>query len=68
MVKKVFEVIENAGGSLKLAYELKLHQYTVERWKKHGIPIRYWEHLEKKYGYEPGEIQMINRKLREQKF
>lgn len=67
MVKKVFEIIENAGGSIKLAYELNVHQYTIERWKRFGIPPKYWSFLQKKYGVTASELLNMNEKIRADK-
>lgn len=38
-------LLEICGGSLELAYQLKIRQQTVESWAKIGIPQKYWSDI-----------------------
>lgn len=60
-MKTVGEFIEHIGGSLKLAAKFNIHQYTVDRWRKTGIPQKYWEALGKSYKVTPGELYVMCR-------
>ena len=39
------ELFEFFGGANAFSGKLGLHQYTVDRWKKYGIPQKYWEQI-----------------------
>lgn len=63
------DLFELAGGSVRLAAFLQKHfptmsQWTVERWKKIGIPQKYWEYLIKEYDITPAELFHISNKAR----
>jgi hypothetical protein len=44
----VHDILESCGGQAAVAYKLGgLHTHTVERWKRNGIPSKYWALLVK---------------------
>lgn len=63
MKKKIINTIEDlfreANGTVNVAVNLGLHQWTVERWRKIGIPIKYWEKLIKLYDLTPATLFAI---------
>lgn len=62
------DIYDLAGSSTKLAAILDLHAYTVNNWKKIGIPAKYWEKLYELYGLSPAELYSLSKKCREQYF
>lgn len=36
-------IIQKLGGSLEVAYGTKVHQISVDRWAKEGIPPKHWQ-------------------------
>lgn len=36
------DILNKVGGTLEIAYNLKIHQVTIERWRKIGIPEKHW--------------------------
>lgn len=44
----------------RLAVLVGTHQITVERWRKFGVPLKYWEALIKEYDLTPGELHSFN--------
>jgi len=71
--KKVNKIIqmqdlyELAGSAVQIAADLKIHQYTVERWKLTGVPVKYWQALIDKYGATPIELFNLSQKIRNKK-
>lgn len=59
------DLYELAGSSVQIAAALKLHQYTVERWKVAGIPHKYYEPLCELYGVAPYELFKLSNKVRD---
>ncbi len=53
-----------AGSSVQIAASLKLHQYTVERWKVAGIPYKYYDKLCDLYDVTPFELFKLSNKAR----
>ena len=41
----VDKIIEILGGASFLSYKLKVHQITVLRWEKKGVPKKYWKDI-----------------------
>lgn len=62
MIEKIFET---AGGTLEIAYNLKVHQASVDRWKKDGIPEKHWQYFVGK-GITPQEIYDANMGTRDE--
>lgn len=62
-IKNIQELFELAGSSTKLAAKLNIHAYTVENWKKRGVPLKYWHAISKAYGISPNELFEISRKI-----
>ena len=67
-MKNINELFIRAGGDIKVAVALDLHHLTVQRWRKHGIPLKYWEKLSKLYEITPAEIYAVNHKIAKTKF
>lgn len=66
-MKHLQELFDKAGGSALFAYDLNLHQYTVERWVRHGIPYKYFGALSKKYGVTLSQLDAFNRAVKAQR-
>lgn len=64
-IKKLQDVFEVAGGSTKLAATLNLHAYTVENWRRAGIPMRHWDTLFDLYGITPAELFYVTKVCRD---
>lgn len=67
MVKTISDLIEKAGGSLKIAYDIGVHQYTVLRWRKHGVPKKYFPYFEKR-GVSRVALSELCRQIKSEKF
>lgn len=52
------------GGVTEIAYKLKIHYRTVERWRIAGIPDRYHEQLNKLFGATPFELYKLTQRIR----
>lgn len=63
-MKTVKDLFEKAGGSVHIASALNMNQWSIERWKKIGIPIFYWEVLKKKYGVTAEELLQMTKEAR----
>lgn len=61
------ELFNKAGGAWKLAGEYNVHQFTVERWARNGIPPKYWMPLIKKYRITLEQIEQINQNIKRKK-
>lgn len=64
-LKYIQDLFDLAGTSTKLAAALELHAYTVENWRRTGVPIRYWDKLHDLYGILPAELYVIRKSCRE---
>lgn len=53
-----------AKGSVHIAALLNINQFTVDRWVKTGIPVKYWSILIDKYGITPAELYCITSKAK----
>lgn len=61
---KILEIIEKCGGSLEIAYKLKLSQaYVSSKWPQRGIPLKYWEDLMLIGGLSIEELWRANKNL-----
>lgn len=58
------DIFDLAGSSTKLAAQLDLHAFTVENWRRAGIPQKYWDTLFELYGILPAELYSISKKCR----
>ena len=63
-IKHMQDLYELGGGVMRVAADLKVHSRTVERWREHGIPDKFWEPLHKLYGVTPFELFRLNAKIR----
>jgi len=63
-IKSVEELIFAFGGPVHIASKFNVHQITVERWGKSGIPSKYWKLLSKLTGLSLDEIVAINDKVK----
>lgn len=50
-------------GTARIAADLGIHQLTVERWRKRGIPWKYWEKLIDLYDLDSGTLHTINKEI-----
>lgn len=71
-IQDVFDWIDrrvkgNSGGSTKLAMALGLHTYTVEGWRRHGIPQKHWMEIIEQFNLTPAELYVVSRKCKERK-
>jgi len=53
-----------AGNSTKLAASLDLHAYTVENWRRCGVPQKYWDKIVQLYGVSVDELYTIGKNCR----
>ena len=63
-IKNIQDIYSLAGGSTKLAAKLGLHAYTVENWRRAGIPLKYWDTLYNLYGVSPAELHSLYKRIR----
>lgn len=66
-IRDLEALFETAGGAINIAVKLKLHQLTVERWRRHGIPQKWWTQLIKAYELSPELLHSINQRVRERR-
>ena len=58
-------IYKRLGGPIQVAVELKLHQWTVERWRVQGIPQKHWDYITKKLkDVTVSDIYAINKKIK----
>jgi hypothetical protein len=63
-LKSMQDLYDLAGSSTRIAADLGLHQYTVDRWRISGVPNKYHEPLAKLYGATPYELYKLSQKIR----
>lgn len=63
-ITTVQEICDLAGSIQRLAADLNIHQLTIERWRKCGIPNKYHLILAEKYGIFPIDLIKMNKRLR----
>jgi len=64
-MKTVQDLIDKVGGAKQLAILLDLHQFTVQRWLKSGVPQYHWSRLIKLLGVSANELfEMTEHALR----
>lgn len=61
-IKSIEDLFYNAGGSVHVAALLNVNQWTVERWRRLGIPDTYWPQLTEKLGYSKEVLAAISNK------
>ncbi len=44
-MKTIEDLFRRVGGSVQIAAELNLNQYSVDRWEKTGVPEKHWKML-----------------------
>jgi hypothetical protein len=64
-MKTLEDIYNVARGAAQMAADLGVHQFTVERWRRTGIPLKYWELLIKLYALTPAQLFLIDKKCRE---
>lgn len=52
------DLFDVAGGSAQIAADIKLSQYSVQRWRINGVPQKHWSTLCDLYEIAP--IQLYN--------
>lgn len=62
-IKTIQDLCDYVGNIQRLAADLNVHQYTVERWRRTGIPAKYHGLLVTLYDIKPIEIVSINKKI-----
>lgn len=62
-LKTIQDLFDLAGNCQRIAADLNVHQYTVERWRKTGIPAKYHEILAELYGAFPIELYKLSQKI-----
>lgn len=63
-LKDVSDLFSRAGGSVQVAAAIDRNQYTVERWKKFGIPRKHWKILIDTYKVSAEELHAVSEKAR----
>lgn len=61
------ELFKRAGGSAHIAAKLDLHQHSVNRWRKNGVPVYYWEYLGKLAGLSIEDMYAITAQILKRK-
>lgn len=56
------DIVEKAGGLIKLGAELNITNNAIRSWYERGIPRRYWEQLSLKTGISAETIKKISLK------
>jgi len=64
-MRNITDLFKLAGGSIHIASALNINQFTVERWARSGIPIKYWDKLIKLYKVSVADLYEISRTLKE---
>ena len=62
-MRSIKDLFKAAGGTAVLAAKFGLHQHTVDRWEKNGIPIYYWDVLSKRCGFTIEELFRMNLRI-----
>ena len=62
-IKSLQELFELCGGASKIAFEIGIHQFSVERWRKTGIPAKHWPVLFRLSDATPAEVYSLNKKI-----
>ena len=63
-IKTIQDLCDVAGGIQIVAAACNVHQITVERWRKTGIPEKYHPLLADKFLIFPIDLVKINKRLR----
>lgn len=63
-LKNIQDLFTKAGGAIKIAAFLGIHQMSVDRWQKIGISQKWWEKLIKEYDVTPAELYVISKKAK----
>ncbi len=58
------DIFDAAGSSTKLAAALDLHAYTVENWRRCGVPQKYWDAMFQLYQITPAELFSVTKACR----
>lgn len=61
-IKTVYDLLESVGGAARLAARLKIHQFTVDRWIKNGVPVKYWKQIMELSGASPEVLYSVSQK------
>ena len=64
MKQSIKNILERCGGTLEVAYRLKIHQLSVERWKKNGIPEEHWGLIKELGDVTVNELHKANQGIR----
>lgn len=68
MAKKKIETLqdlfERAGSSSHIAVALGLHAFTVENWRRNGVPHKYWDPIMEKYNVSAAELHIVGKACR----
>jgi hypothetical protein len=63
-IRTIQDLSDLAGGLQIVAGACNVHQITVERWRKTGIPEKYHLILADKFGVLPIDLAKINKRIR----
>jgi hypothetical protein len=63
-IKTMKDILSHTGGTIQIAAAVDVSQNTVERWKHHGIPQKYWARIQEKFGIAPLDIYAANEALK----
>jgi len=59
-MQSIKDILNQCGGTMKVANALGLSQITIEGWKRTGIPPRHLFELQRKFSVEAELIEKIN--------
>lgn len=60
-IRYIQDLIDLAKGPAYLAASLNVHQITVERWRRSGIPVKYWDDIFELYNVPPAVLHSVNK-------
>lgn len=64
-MKELEEIFKRLGGPTQVALDLKCHQFTIERWRKQGIPQKHWDFLLRKLkDISVADLYTINKRIK----
>jgi hypothetical protein len=66
-LEKVEDLFALAGGPGRLAVAVDRHQWTVERWRKSGVPYECWVDIIRTYDVTPDELFVITEHAKQQR-
>lgn len=64
---EIKKIVEKLGGGAKSAVRFNVHQYTIDRWCKTGIPLKYWDDIIAETGVKASDLYTANKNATQSK-